>query len=771
MRRCSALAVVAALFGTPLAAQGTRADYLRAERFHAGNATSLITHDQVVPHWLDGNRFWYEDRTESGHRWLLIDAALDSERAVFDRDRLAAALSVAADTAVDPVTLRLPRLEVAGDLSWIRFQRGKAWWRCALPAHTCAAADTTAVVMSHEVRSPDGAWAAYEDGGNLWIRPLAGGERRQLTQGGTGDYGFAVNRDVTSQITAKRFKVRRPPIVAWSPDSKRIVIHRVDERGVLPLGLIEAKQGRPTIHTFPYALAGDSVVPRLDYHVIELASGAVTAVDLPAHDADMLLFASDTANQRIRWSRDSRHFFLVYGDRADKRYRVVDVDAATGRTREVLAEARATQVDLHPFIGQAAWKLLGPNDDLVWFSERDGWAHFYRIDPASGAVRNRITAGAWAVSDVEWVDSAGTTVYFTGRGREGGDPIHRRLYRVGADGSGLALLTPEAGDHQVSFSPSGRYFVDTYSALDAPPVTVLRDRTGRVIREVARADLSRLEALGWPLPTPFTVTGRDGLTPVYGALYRPSNFDSTKSYPILDYIYPGPQIGPLGVHGFSAVGAGGAQATAELGFIVIAIDAFGTPGRSKAFHDAYYGNMGDNGIADHVAAIRQLAARHPWIDGERVGIFGHSGGGFSSARAILMYPDFFKAAASSAGNFDQRGYTFLWGEKYQGLLEQKPGGGDNYANQDVQSLAKNLKGKLMLAYGALDDNVPPNLTLVLIDALIKANKSFDLVVMPYGNHGFVIEPYFVRRRWDFLVRSLLGVEPPADFELTVVSGQ
>ncbi|MGE0556542.1 MAG: DPP IV N-terminal domain-containing protein [Gemmatimonadales bacterium] len=771
MRRCSALAAVAALFGTPLAAQGTRADYLRAERFQAGNATSLVAHDQVVPHWLDGNRFWYEDRTESGRRWLLIDAALDSERPVFDRDRLAAALTAATDTAIDPVKLRLPGLEVASDLAWIRFQRGTAHWRCALPAYTCTAADTTGMVMSYEVGSPDGAWAAYEESGNLYVRSLTSGERRQLTKDGTSDFGFAVNRDVTSQVTQQRFKIRRPPIVAWSPDSKRIVTHRVDERGVLPLAVIEPKPGRPTLHVFPYAMAGDSVLPRLDYHIVDLESGAVTRVDLPTHDADILLFATDTSVQRVRWRRDGARFFLVYGDRGDKRYRVVDVDAAIGRPRTVLTEARPTHVDLHPFIGQAAWRLIGPGADLVWYAERDGWAHFYRIDPATGGVRNRLTSGPWNVSEVEWIDSTGTSLFFTGRGREPGHPIHRRLYRVGGDGSGLTLLTPESGDHEVSFSPSGRYFVDRYSAMDAAPVTLLRDRSGKVIREVARANLSRLAALGWPMPIPFTVTARDGVTTLFGAIYRPSTFDSTRSYPILDYIYPGPQIGPLGVHDFSVVGGGGAQATAELGFIVMAIDALGTPFRSKAFHDSYYGNMGDNGIADHVAAIRQLAARHSWIDAERVGIFGHSGGGYSSARAILMYPDVFKVAASSAGNFDQRGYTFLWGEKFHGLYSKTADGTDSYANQDVQSLAKNLKGKLMLAYGEMDDNVPPNLTLVLIDALIKANKSFDLVVMPYGNHGFVLEPYFVRRRWDFLVRSLLGVEPPADFELTVVPEQ
>jgi dipeptidyl aminopeptidase/acylaminoacyl peptidase len=516
-------------------------------------------------------------------------------------------------------------------------------------------------------------------------------------------------------------------------------------------------------------MVGDSVVPRLTYHIIDVGSKAITAVDRPAHDGDVLLFVSDTSWQRARWSADGSRFWLLIGTRGEKQYELVEVDAATGRSRTVMTEKRATQVDLAPFIGQASWRPVG--GDHVWFSERDGWAHFYVIDGASGAVKRRLTEGPWMASDIEFVDATAGQVFLTARGREPGRyPYHRALYRVGLDGSGLTLLTPEPGDHDVSFSPDGRYFVDTYSALDAGPVSVLRNRGGQVIRQVAAADLSKLVEQGWRMPIPFQVKARDGVTDIHGVMFLPSTFDSTRSYPVVDYIYPGPQSGPLGSHGFSLGGAGYGQATAELGFVVVALDALGTPLRAKALHDNYYGNMGDNGIADHVAAIRQLAARHAWMDIERVGIWGHSGGGYSSARAILMYPDFFKVAVSSAGNFDQRGYTYLWGEKYQGLLAKKADSSDNYANQDVQSLAGNLKGKLMLAYGELDDNVPPNLTLVLIDALIKANKNFDLVVMPYGNHGFYSDPYFTRRRWDFIVEHLLGVEPPEGFRLTVPSG-
>ncbi|MEZ4456077.1 MAG: DPP IV N-terminal domain-containing protein [Gemmatimonadales bacterium] len=755
------------LLAGPLRAQGTLADYLRAERFTAAQAATLASHLQVQPVWLDGARFWFEDRTPAGRQWIVVDAAANTQRPFLDPARLAQALTAAADTAVDPATMTLPGLAVSGDLRTIRFRRGKAWMNCELAGYTCAPADTARIKLEHESLSPDSTLVVWHENGNLWARRLATGERFQLTTDGTPDNAYGAHFDPTAKVTMKRLGLRFGPVLRWSPDGSKILTLRVDERGVESLAVIEPKQGRPVVHTFPYAMAGDSVVPRVTYHLIDVATRRSTPVDRPPHAGDVLLFGASTEAgwPRARWSNDGTRAWILVGARGDKQYELVEVDAATGRTRTVLTERRATQVDLHPFIGGAVWRPVG--DQHLWYSERDGWAHLYRIDGASGAVRNRLTDGPWMVSDIEHVDEAAGLVYFTARGREAGrNPYHRILYRVNLDGTGLTMLTPEEGDHTISTGPGGRYFVDTRSAVDLPPVTVVRDRTGRVVREVARADLSGLAALGWRMPRAFTVKARDGVTDLHGVMYLPSNFDSTAAYPIVDYIYPGPQIGPMGLHSFALGGGGNGQALAELGFVVVAFDALGAPFRNKAFHDSYYGRMGDNGIPDHVAAIRQLAARHRFVDIERVGIYGHSGGGYSSARAMLMYPDFFKVAVSSAGNFDQRGYTYLWGEKYQGLMERKDGG-DNYANQDVQSLAGNLKGKLMLVYGEVDDNVPPNLTLVLIDALIKANKNFDLLVMPYGNHGFAADPYFIRRQWDFLVKHLLGVEPPEGFRLAL----
>jgi dipeptidyl aminopeptidase/acylaminoacyl peptidase len=385
------------------------------------------------------------------------------------------------------------------------------------------------------------------------------------------------------------------------------------------------------------------------------------------------------------------------------------------------------------------------------------------MDAATGAVKNRITAGDWMVSDLLWVDDALRMVYFTARGREKGDPYLRYLYRSRFDGTGLERLTPEDGDHEVQVSPSGKYFVDSYSKPEAASVTVIRRADGTVVRELQRGDITRLLAVGWTMPEPLIVKARDGSTELRGLLWRPAQFDSSKHYPIIDYIYPGPQVGSIGSRQFRANPNGNARALAELGFFVLQVDALGTPGRSKAFHDFYYGNMGDNGIPDHITAIKQVALKYPQVDLDRVGIFGHSGGGFSSTDAILRYPDFFKVAVSSAGNHDNRSYDYTWGEKYHGVLKKLSDSTDSFDSQSNWRLAKNLRGKLLLMYGTLDDNVHPNATLLLVNELIKANKEFDMLVMPNRNHGFANEPYVIKRTWDYFVQHLLGKTPPEGY--------
>lgn len=477
----------------------------------------------------------------------------------------------------------------------------------------------------------------------------------------------------------------------------------------------------------------------------------------------------DSVWKDVQWSGDGRHLYFTTIARGYRELELFHADPATGRTRRVLRETSPTYLELNVNTGLPNWRVSSDGSTIVWFSQRDGWGHLYRIDAATGAIRNQVTSGAWLVYDILGVDFAAAPVghvLFTAVGREAGiDPYVRHLYRANLDGSGVQRLTPEAADHAVSASPDGRWIVDSWSRRDTIPTTVLRDRTGRQAATLERGDASDLRALGWPWPVAFSAKARDGVTEVHGFPHFPSDFDPSRRYPIVDYIYPGPQVGPIGWRGFTAEPRGEVQAVAELGFIVFTIDAMGSPGRSKAFHDRYHGRLADNGIPDHIAAIRQVAARFPQVDLDRVAIYGHSGGGFSSTRAILQFPDFFKVAVSGAGNHDNRSFGHYWGERYQGLLARDSTGRDNYDVHANHTLAANLRGKLLLSYGTLDDRVHPNATLLLIDALIAHNKDFELVVLPNRNHGYASEGYILRRSWDFLVRHLLHEEPPPGFWL------
>jgi dipeptidyl-peptidase-4 len=756
-----------------LQGQGSKADYERAEQFLGQNARLLVAGQTVTPVWLpNSDRFWYRNNTGAGSEFLVVDPAAGTKQKAFDHVRLAAALSIANDTAYEPHKLPFQTFEFLDNGRTIRFEldtlRGGT---CNVTTYLCTAWSKPERKPAGEVRSPDGKWIAFTRAGNVWVRAVDGGAETQLTNDAAPDYGYATPLGCCAQVTNVRQKRETRPVIIWSPDSKKIGTYRADERNVKPLYLLETATGRPILHTYRYALPGDSVIPRIEAVVIDVAGKQVIKSDRGPQDAvntSCCWFVSDTLWKDGRWGSGSTdEFYFTHGQRDFKKFELLAMDTRTGKTRKILEEKSPTFVELNLNSGGLPnWRVINQNREVVWFSERDGWGHLYLFDAQTGQLKNRITQGPWLVSDLLHIDEPTRTVYFTARGREDGrDPYFRFLYKVKLDGTGLTLLTPEDADHGVFMAPSGRYLVDSYSRPDTLPITVLRSPEGRVLTTLERADAARLLPRGLVMPERFVAKGRDGVTDVYGLLYRPSKFDPKRSYPVVDYIYPGPQIGPIGNRTFSVAPRGDAQALAELGFIVFQIDAFGTPLRSKAFHDAYYGNMGDNGLPDHIAALKQLAGRYPHIDLNRVGIFGHSGGGFSSTDAILRYPDFFKVAVSSAGNHDNRSYDYTWGEKYQGLVKKASAGGDNFDSQANHLLARNLRGKLFLMYGTLDDNVHPNATLLLINELIRYNKNFDLLVMPNRNHGFAGEPYVMRRTWDYFVKHLLGVEPPEEFEL------
>jgi dipeptidyl-peptidase-4 len=582
--------------------------------------------------------------------------------------------------------------------------------------------------------------------------------------------------------------IGRPPkpALAWSPDSMKFVTYRLDEREVRDMHLLQSVptdgDARPVLHPYRYPLVGDAHVPLAHLLVVDAAKGTVTP--LRSEPPASMTRTTPFEQRNVWWSEDSARVYSISQRRGHRSVAVQVADAATGEARTILEECGPSHVYPHHVpASNTNVHEVGKGEAVTWWSQRDGWGHLYRYDAATGEMAAQLTSGAWTVRDTPRVDAAGGWVYFTAGGREPGrDPYFRHLYRCTLDGADPMLLTPEDADHSVTFSPSGAYFVDTYSRVDLPPVSVLRHADGTLVAALEEADISALTEMGWRSPERVTVKARDGVTDLYGCIFRPTHYDPAKTYPVLDSIYPGPQT----IHTPKVFGGGDTggrnfwqdQALAELGFIVVNIDGMGTPYRSKAFVDVAYGaNFGEaGGLEDHIVGLEQLSARDPSLDLSRVGIYGHSGGGFASAHALLGFPDFYKVAVSSAGNHNQLGYNAGWGERYIGMPE-----GDNYAGQVNATLAGNLRGKLLLVHGEMDDNVHPSLTMQLADALIAANKDFDMLIIPFTNHAFfdlrwgleaadrfvsLSHPYFVRKRWDYFVTHLLGATPPSGYAIT-----
>ncbi len=777
------------LGATDTLAQISADDYARAERMLGWNASKLVFHTPVSPEWLEGDRFWYRKPVPDGHEFIYVDPSADVRRPGFDHAKLAAALSTASGTSYEPYRLPFEEFKFVDGTGSIRFWEDEKKtkdqqdskkeeeepeevhrrWTCNLTSYECVGPENIPKDADDEVKSPDEKWVAFAREENLWIRSIESGEEIQLSQDGEEHFGYGVaSEGCCYTVTARREKTKLRPIVFWSPDSKKIVTYKLDERTVEEMHLLETHEGRPILHSYRYALPGDPEIPTYTLHVFDIDSRS----QVPIKNDPIELFWGPGDEVDVRWSSDTSTIYFVREFRGHQKAVLYAADAATGDVRTVLEETNKTFLDLpshqdpHEDRALQDWRVINNNQEVVWWSERGGWGHFYLFDTGTGALKNAITSGGWMALNIHHVDETNRWLYFEALGKEKDlYPYAAQLYRVKLDGSGLQRLTKEDAAHEIHISETGSYVVDTYSMRDQAPVTVLRQPDGRVLETLEEADISQLEAAGWSPGEPFSVKARDGVTDLYGFVYRPSNFDPEKKYPIIDYIYPGPQIGPVRYRGFTASPGGNAQALAELGFIVMHFDATGTPFRSKAFHDVWYGDMGDNGLIDHVQTIKQLAARHPEIDIDRVGIFGHSGGGFSSTDAILRFPDFFKVAVSSAGNHDNRSYSWGWGEKYQGLLKKNEDGSDNYESQANHLLAANLKGHLMLTYGTLDDNVHPNATLLVANELIKHNKDFDMLVYPNRNHRYGREPYVIRRTWDYFVRHLLGEEPPVGYRL------
>lgn len=761
--------------------------YRRAEAWLPWNMRRLFRNAVLDPYWIDADRFWWKRETADGWLYEIVHAPSLAAAPAFDHAALAVAFAKAGRE--DMPASHLP-------LAWIRPHGGGV---DLATAHGRYRFDGVALTVlpgapwrDGELPCPDRRFAAVQRGDDLWLRNLADGSERRLTADGEELFGYAASPGSTLEAVTQRRSGRSPlPVVQWSPDSRRLVTHRLDERRVRQVHLLEAapKDGDaiPRAYAWPMASAGDAELPLASLILFDAATGRRTDIQ---HRPQILTRDSPIERGVVWWTASGATLFFLDIARADISFDVVRVDAATGAATVVWTETGSTYVEANIGWCEPVLFPVADGDRFVLVSERDGWAHLHLHDGRTGAPLGQLTSGDWVVRKVLRIDEAANRIIFSASGREAGaDPYMELAYSVGLDGADLRRITPDAHEHVLhtplpqryltwggypdfdapkpeTLSPGARWLAVSHGLLDRATETSVVNAADGTARALFATDMAALNETGWRWPIPVKLKAADGATDIYGAVFLPTDYDPAKTYPVIDAIYPGPQTirtPKIGLHSgiWAMSSVAGNASLAELGFIVVVIDGTGGPWRSKAFHDVSYQRMQRaGGLEDHIAGIRQLAETYA-IDLNRVGMFGFSGGGTATARALLEFPDFFKVGVAAAGSHDLRGYFPYWGEKYQGPYDAA-----TFEAARNGALAANLTGKLLLVAGELDDNCHPAMTLQLADALIRANKDFDLLILTGHNHLTAGgSGYYIRRIWDYFVRHLLNAEPPANYRI------
>ncbi len=782
------LASSALLLSSGAVAETSLADaYGRAEKVLDANLATALRNGDLKIHWQGrGESFWYERQGAAGAEFVQVDSATGRRGAAFDAAALRTKLKQLPGIGAVPDTL--PVTAITADA--VSLKLGDKAVRCALPALRCDAT-TAPAGESDTAWAPDGQKGVFVQGHDLWLRTKGRTETTRLTNDGAehNAYGALPGGSLTA-IPLMRAKAPLPPFgIAWSPSGRFFMSDRYDERAVEPYPFVESvpQDGgfRPVVWQPRIPLLGQAKQAKPEQAIFDTTTGSKTVVQLPE--------PWSFANSAVQWSADGRSVYGWATTRGSQDQALVEVDLATGKVRFVIKDKTPKFGRLNAFIySPPNLRILDASREVLWYSERDGWGQLYLYDLRSGKLKRKLTPGPRTVRDIIGVDEARRRLFFTSGGSDADDdPYQVKLYSVSLDGGAARLLTPEAGTHRVardagkggsdgSLSPDRRWIVESYSDVARPPVTVLRDAAdGHVVTLLETADASAITAAGWRPPTRVKMIAADGRTPIWGTVYFPPRMEPGRKYPVIDAIYGGPQVTVAPTDYKDAVSAMNPRARAslaELGFIVVTIDGRGTPGRSKAFNDASFESFAEAEIADHVGGIRQLAQRYGSFDLDRVGIYGHSFGGYTSSYAILAYPDFYKVAVSSAGPYNFQGFypvegvfpvtDYGQGRDVQPSPDAVP---VNYRKLDLMPLASRLKGKLMLAYGDLDENALPAVTLQFVDALTKANRPYDLMYLPNRNHNFFrTDAYYTQRMWDYFVEHLLHETPPSDFNLKLI---
>ncbi|HIZ05381.1 MAG TPA: DPP IV N-terminal domain-containing protein [Candidatus Phocaeicola gallistercoris] len=778
-----------------LKAQERLPEYLQAEKFTQSKLGTMLFSTVVDPHWFgQGSKFWYEYKTSDGNFWYVVDPFARKKELLFDRDKLASELTAIVRDPFDAQHLPIRNLKAKEDGRTFTFEVVSSQDEKPKEKDKKAkekkifyfAYDYVSHRLSHLIDkekepkrfgwasvSPDKEMVVYAKDCNLYRMSMADYRKLQkdekdstiveiqLTEDGTEHFGYGIPYSLQNTDTLCNGD-RRGVWGYWSPDSKYFVTVVTDERRVKDLWVINSLASpRPTLETYRYQMPGEMDAPEDHLYIFDMTTNTRKEIRTSAWKNQSVSLEGMPSKRKDRdaefvprvWLGDSNRFFLTRSSRDLHRIDVCTYTLGQDSIVPVVEERMNTYQETRPIF------IFNGGKEFVQWSERDGWAHLYLYDD-KGNLKNRITEGPWHVERVVKIDEASRTIFFIANGRENGEnPYYEHLYKVNADGSGLQLLTEGDFFHQTSIDDDARFIVDNYSRVNTIPCADLIDRNGKKVMTLQESDFSQLFAAGYQFPELFTVKAADGVTDLYGVMYKPFNFDSTKVYPIIDYVYPGPQVEAV-YYPFTRMSVR-TDRLAQAGFIVISVgQRGGHPSRSKWYHNYGYGNMRDYPLADHKAAVEQLAARYKFIDIDRVGIHGHSGGGFMSTAAICQYPDFYKAAVSCAGNHDNRIYNRWWSETHHGVKEEITEDGDTtfvYRIATNPEIARRLKGHLMLVHGDIDNNVHPANTLRVVNALIRANKRFELLILPGRRHGFGnMDEYFYWRMVDFFSEYLKG---------------
>ncbi|UCH13178.1 MAG: DPP IV N-terminal domain-containing protein [Bacteroidales bacterium] len=720
-----------------LYSQVTISDYNRADS--TAKFDDLVYHGYIIPKWIDStNNFWYKVKTRKGDEYFLIDAPKQKKKAAFDQEKLCARINSKTGKKHKPYSIPLMNISFSENLKELEFELDSFKWKCNLADYKLTRldkvkpekrkywAESRDELSNPPVVSPDSSWTACIKNYNVYVKDIKTNKEHQLSYDGSEGEFYS-------------------SFILWSPDSRMLTTNKIRDNKKHYIYFVESSpenQLQPVLHKREYLKPGDALPvkkPSL-FNISEKKQIPVNTTD----------FENQYYISNTKWWKDSRGFTFEFNQRGHQVYQVVEVNGSSGDVKVIVDERNKTFID---YSGKRYRHDVNDGKEIIWASERDGWNHLYLIDGETGIAKNQITKGEWVVRGVINVDEKTRQIIFMGSGQnKGEDPYFIHYYKINFDGSGMVDLTPEHANHRATFSRNYNYFVDNYSAVNLPHVTLLRDASdGKILMQIEQADIRDLLAKGWKTPEVFVAKGRDGHTEIWGNIYRPTNFDSTKSYPVLEHIYAGPHSSFVQKYFRPAMRF---TPIAELGFIVVKIDGMGTSNRSKAFHDVCWKNLKDAGFPDRKLWIKAAAEKYPYMDTSRIGIFGTSAGGQSALAALLFHPEFYKAAVSSCGCHDNRMDKIWWNEQWMGYPV-----GPHYSECSNVVNAGKLTGHLMLIVGEIDDNVDPASTLQVADALIKADKDFELVVLPGKNHTSGGK-YGERKRRDFFVRHLLGVDPP-----------